>query len=65
VEQVGLKGYQVGKAKISEKHANFIINLGGATAKDILSLIEIMQNKVHQETGLWLEPEIKIVGESE
>jgi UDP-N-acetylmuramate dehydrogenase len=65
VEQVGLKGFQVGKAKISEKHANFIINLGGATAKDILSLMEIMQNRVYQETGIQLEPEIKIAGESE
>lgn len=65
VEQVGLKGVQVGKAKISEKHANFIINLGGATAKDILLLMEIMQNRVHQETGIELETEIKIAGESE
>jgi len=65
VEQAGLKGYQVGKAKISEKHANFIINLGGATAKDILSLMEIMQNRVYQETGIRLETEIKIAGESE
>lgn len=64
VEQVGLKGHQVGKAKISEKHANFLVNLGGATAKDILSLMEIMQNRVHQETGIWLEPEIKIAGEN-
>ena len=64
VEQVGLKGFQVGKAKISEKHANFIVNLGGATAKDILSLIEIIQNRVYQETGIRLEPEIKIAGEN-
>jgi len=64
VEQVGLKGFQAGKAKISEKHANFIVNLGGATAKDILSLIVIIQNRVYQETEIWLEPEIKIVGEN-
>lgn len=64
VEQVGLKGFQVGKAKISEKHANFIINLGGATADDILSLMKIMQKRVYQETGIELETEIKIVGES-
>lgn len=64
VEQVGLKGFQVGKAKISEKHANFIVNLGGATAKDILSIMDIMQNRVYQKTGIRLEPEIKIAGDN-
>ena len=64
VEQVNLKGFQVGKAKIAEKHANFILNLGGATAKDIISLMEIMQNRVYQETGIQLVPEIKIAGEN-
>jgi UDP-N-acetylmuramate dehydrogenase len=64
VEQAGLKGFQTGKAKISEKHANFIVNLGGATAKDILSLMEIMQKRVLQDTGIRLEPEIKIAGEN-
>jgi UDP-N-acetylmuramate dehydrogenase len=65
VEQAGLKGFHVGEAKISEKHANFIINRGNATAEDILSLMKIMQNRVYQVTGIRLEPEIKIAGESE
>jgi len=65
VEQAGLKGFQVGKAKISEKHANVIVNLGGATAQDILTLMETMQQKVLKDTKIWLEPEIKIVGDNE
>jgi UDP-N-acetylmuramate dehydrogenase len=65
VEQAGLKGLQVGEAKISEKHANFIINRGTATAEDILSLMKIMQNRVYQATGIRLESEIKIAGEGE
>ncbi len=65
VEQAGLKGFQSGKAKISEKHANFIVNLGGATAQDILSLTKIMNSKVYQDTGIRLKPEIRIVGENE
>jgi UDP-N-acetylmuramate dehydrogenase len=64
VEEVGLKGFQVGKAKVSEKHANFIVNLGGATATDILSIMKTMQNRVYQKTGIRLEPEIKIAGEN-
>ncbi len=64
IEQTGLKGFRVGNAKISEKHANFIVNLGGATAKDILSIMGIIQNRVYQKTGIRLEPEIKIAGEN-
>jgi UDP-N-acetylmuramate dehydrogenase len=64
VEQVGLKGLVVGKAQISEKHANFIVNRGGATASDVLSLMEIMQNRVYQETGIQLEKEVHVVGEN-
>ena len=64
VEQVGLKGLRMGKAQISEKHANFIVNRGGATASDVLSLMEIMQNRVYQETGIRLEKEVRIVGEN-
>jgi UDP-N-acetylmuramate dehydrogenase len=64
VEQVGLKGFTVGDAQVSEKHANFIVNRGGATAKDILALIDIMQNKVYQATGIRLQPEICIAGEN-
>jgi len=64
IEQTGLKGFRVGNAEISEKHANFIVNLGGATAKDILSIMGIIQNRVYQKTGIRLEPEIKIAGEN-
>jgi UDP-N-acetylmuramate dehydrogenase len=64
VEQVGLKGLLVGKAQISEKHANFIVNRGGASANDVLSLMEIMQNRVYQETGIRLEEEVHVVGEN-
>lgn len=64
VDQAGLKGLRVGKAKISEKHANFIVNLGGATAKDILSIMDIMQKRVYQNCGIRLEPEIKIAGDN-
>jgi UDP-N-acetylmuramate dehydrogenase len=63
VEQVGLKGLRVGKAQISEKHANFIVNRGGATARDVLSLMKIMQRRVYQETGIRLEKEVHVVGE--
>ncbi len=64
VAQVGLKGFTVGNAQVSAKHANFIVNRGGATAQDILTLINIMQNKVFQETGIRLQPEICIAGEN-
>lgn len=61
IEDAGLKGYQIGNAKISEKHANFIVNLGGAKADHVLALMELAQNKVFQRTGIFLEPEIKII----
>ena len=43
-------------------HAGFIVNTGGATAKDILDLIELVRQKVHAESGVWLEPEVRILG---
>ncbi len=58
IEQCGLKGYSVGGAVVSEKHAGFIINRGGATAKDVHTLIEHIQNVVLKETGVSLECEI-------
>ncbi len=63
IEDCGLKGYQIGGAQVSEKHAGFIINAGGATSSDILKLIEYVQDKVNQKFGVLLEPEIKIIGE--
>ncbi|SPD73631.1 UDP-N-acetylenolpyruvoylglucosamine reductase [uncultured Desulfobacterium sp.] len=62
IEEAGLKGKKIGGAMISEKHANFIVNTGNATAKDIIELIYFAQSKVRDRTGIELEPEIKIVG---
>ena len=63
IEACGLKGFCIGGACISEKHANFIINTGTATAKDIKALIEIIHEKVKQQHGVDLIQEVKIVGE--
>jgi UDP-N-acetylmuramate dehydrogenase len=62
IEEVGLKGLQVGGAQISDKHANFIINKGSATSNDILCLIRIAGKKVQEEKGVILELEARIVG---
>jgi len=61
IEQAGLKGRRVGGAQVSEKHANFIVNVGGATAADILSLIEIVREEVFKRFSLTLELEVKVV----
>lgn len=58
IEEAGLKGLRIGGAEISEKHANFIVNKGNATADDILRLTETAQNKVYQKFGILLETEI-------
>ncbi len=63
VEAAGLKGLQIGGAKISERHGNFIINTGGAKAVDILALIERVQEEVLKQTGIALETEVRIIGE--
>jgi len=62
IELAGLKGKKIGGAMISEKHANYIVNTGDATAKDILELLSLTQGKVKKETGVTLKPEIKVVG---
>ena len=61
IEESGLKGTSVGGAQISPKHANFIINKGGATASDILSLIRLTQKTVAEKTGFFLEPEVRLI----
>lgn len=61
IEECGLKGYTVGGAQVSEKHAGFVINVGGATAKDVNELIEHCQKVVFKNTGVTLEPEVKRV----
>src|SRR3989344_1056382 len=58
----GLTGKQIGKAQISQKHSNYIVNLGGATAKDVLELIEFAKNSVKEKYGIILEAEIQAVG---
>ncbi|HET9946991.1 MAG TPA: UDP-N-acetylmuramate dehydrogenase [Patescibacteria group bacterium] len=63
IEQVGLKGYQIGGAKISEKHANFIVNADNATADDVMRLIDLVKEKVHMQLGLTMETEISFVGQ--
>jgi len=63
IEQAGLKGVSVGGAQVSEKHAGFIVNIGGATAKDITDLIKLVQDMVYENSGVRLETEVRIVGE--
>ncbi len=63
IEEAGLKGLRVGGAIVSHKHANFIINDGDARASHVLDLMEAVRQKVAQKTGIWLEPEVKVVGE--
>lgn len=62
IDDIGLKGKQIGGAKISEMHGNFIVNSGKAKAKDIIDLIDITQKKVWEERGIHLETEVKIIG---
>ena len=63
IEQCGLKGNRIGGAQVSEKHANFIVNTGNATAADIENLIREVQNTVAQKAGVSLQCEVRIVGE--
>ena len=60
-DYAGLKGFKIGGAQVSEKHAGFIINTGNATATDILELIKYVTAVVEQKYGIILEPEIKII----
>lgn len=63
IEQTGLKGYTLGGAQVSDKHANFILNADNATASDIFNLIFYVQQKVEQNWSLLLRPEVKMLGE--
>jgi UDP-N-acetylmuramate dehydrogenase len=63
IEQIGLKGYKIGNAQIAHRHANFILNCGAATAKDIFELIRYAQEKVEYHWSVSLEPEVKLIGE--
>lgn len=63
IEEVGLKGFRMGQAMVSDRHANFIINLGKATAEEVIHLIERVEKKVYQEKGISLKREVKVIGE--
>lgn len=63
IEQAGLKGHQIGQAQTSTLHANFIVNLGGAQASDVLALIHHTQAVIYERNGIKLETEVKIIGE--
>ena len=63
LEGAGLKGTRLGGAAFSDQHANFIVNLGGARAEEVRALIEMARMKVKEQSGVWLEPEVKLVGD--
>jgi UDP-N-acetylmuramate dehydrogenase len=63
IEEAGLKGFRIGDAQVSEKHGNFIVNRGAATAADLLRLIALIQQRIFEKTGHALETEVKIIGE--
>ncbi|MGC4018238.1 MAG: UDP-N-acetylmuramate dehydrogenase [Muricomes sp.] len=63
IEDAGLRGYQVGKAQVSTKHCGFVVNLGGATAEEIVELMDQVIDKVEAVSGVRLKPEVKRIGE--
>jgi UDP-N-acetylmuramate dehydrogenase len=63
IEASGLKGYQIGGAQVSPKHANFIVNLGNATALDIELIIRHMKDTVLEKQGVALQQEVRVIGE--
>mgnify|MGYP004522124649 FL=1 len=63
IMDAGLKGYTVGGAQVSEKHAGFVVNIGDATAADIKQLMQNVSDKVKEQYGVVLEPEVKMIGE--
>jgi UDP-N-acetylmuramate dehydrogenase len=63
IDELGLKGTRVGGAMVSPVHANFIVNDGGATARDILALIGLIQERVRAARGIELEMEVLVIGE--
>lgn len=61
IEEAGLKGTRIGGAEVSQVHANFFVNTGGATARDFLDLMALVQQTVQKQFGVWLEPEVHIL----
>lgn len=64
VEEAGLKGARIGDAQVSDKHANFMVNVGAARANDVLALIQKVRREVRRRTGVWLDLELKVVGQA-
>ena len=62
IDDCGLRGLTVGGAQVSEKHAGFLVNVGGATARDMLELMRQVEQRVFEQTGVQLEPEVRILG---
>ena len=62
IADMGLKGFKIGGAEISTMHSNFIINASSASSKDIYELITVIQQKVLQKKGIFLQPEVRMIG---
>ena len=62
IDRCGLKGFRIGGAEVSEKHAGFVVNRGGATCREVLELIDYVKKTVREQTGFLLEPEVKFLG---
>jgi UDP-N-acetylmuramate dehydrogenase len=63
LEAAGLKGLRIGGAEVSTRHANFVVNVGGATARDVLALVRLMRERVREQAGVTLETEVRLVGD--
>jgi UDP-N-acetylmuramate dehydrogenase len=63
IDRAGLRGATVGQAQVSERHCNFIVNRGGATAGEVLALIGRVRDEVEGQTGIRLETEVRIIGQ--
>ena len=63
IQDAGLRGFQIGGAQVSEKHCGFVINRGGATAREVLELMDEVVRRVEENSGVRLEPEVKKIGE--
>ena len=61
IEQSGLKGFSVGGAQVSEKHSGFVINKGGASCEDVLAVMRYVREKVLEDSGILLEPEVRLI----
>ncbi len=63
IEAAGLKGTRIGQLEVSSVHANYLVNLGGGSAKDALKLIELVRETVYEKLGVKLESEVRVIGE--